>query len=55
MKWAALEKWLTILRIMVLPAEGGNPVTKSKAMWGKVRDRRRIVRFGLGTNGQNKT
>lgn len=32
MKLAALEKWSTVVRI-VLPAKSASPVMKSKAMW----------------------
>ncbi len=38
MKWAALEKRSTTVRITVLPAESGRPVTKSNAMWDHGRD-----------------
>lgn len=32
-KWACLEKWSTVVRIIMLPAEGGRPVMKSRDMW----------------------
>lgn len=32
-KWAALENQSIIVRIVVLPAEGGSPVMKSREMW----------------------
>lgn len=32
-KWKNLEKWSTIVRMTVFPSDGGNPVTKSNAMW----------------------
>ncbi len=38
MKLAALEKRSTTVRITVLPAESGRPVTKSNAMWDHGRD-----------------
>lgn len=38
MKWAALEKQSIMVRIVLLPAEMGRPVTKSKEMWDQGRD-----------------
>ena len=32
MKWAALEN-LSTVRMMVLPSDGGSPVTKSREIW----------------------
>lgn len=32
-KWACLEKWSTVVRIIMLPAKGGRPVMKSRDMW----------------------
>ncbi len=32
-KWPALEKRSVIVTIVVLPREGGSPVTKSRAIW----------------------
>lgn len=32
-KWAALENQSIIVRIVVLPAEGGSPVMKSREVW----------------------
>lgn len=32
-KWAALENQSITVRIVVLPAEGGSPVIKSREMW----------------------
>lgn len=32
-KWACLEKWSTVVKIIMLPAEGGRPVMKSRDMW----------------------
>lgn len=37
-KWAALEKRSTMVRIVLLPAEAGRPVTKSKEIWDQGRD-----------------
>lgn len=32
-KWACLEKWSTVVRIIMLPAERGRAVMKSRDMW----------------------
>ena len=37
MKCAALEKWSITVRMVVLPSDGGRPVTKSRAMWDQGR------------------
>ena len=37
MKCAALEKQSITVRMVVLPSDGGRPVTKSKAMWDQGR------------------
>jgi hypothetical protein len=39
MKWAALENLFTTVRIVVLPSDGGSPVTKSREIWA-MRDRK---------------
>jgi hypothetical protein len=32
-KWVALENLSTTVRIVVLPSDGGSPVTKSRDIW----------------------
>lgn len=46
-KWAILLKWLTNLRIIVFPSEGGRSITKSKHMW----DRKRLKEYCWGLMG----
>ena len=37
MKWAAFENLSTTVRMVVLPSDGGSPVTKSREIWDQER------------------